>query len=161
MTSLTRWDPFADLVAMQRDMDRLMFGMGVPARLSEARTDAPLVPSIDIMTRGDDMLVQAEMPGVKPGDIDISIEGGSLLIKGARSEEKTVEEGGYLLKETLRGHFERSLPLPEGVDPSHIKAEYHDGILEVTLPGAALAGKAEPLKIPVTTPERQLTEGHH
>jgi HSP20 family protein len=161
MTSLTRWDPFADLVAMQRDMDRLMSGMGIPARLTETRPETALVPSVDILTHGEDMLVRAEMPGVKPADIDISIEGGSLLIRGARSEEKEVEQGGYLLKETLRGHFERSLPLPEGVDPSHIKAEYRDGVLEVTLPGAALTSTTEPLKIPVTTPERELSEGHH
>lgn len=139
MASLVRWDPFQDLLSLERDMGRLFADFGLPVGWRR-RTTEPVVmmPSIDVIARGEDMLVRAELPGVRPEDLDISVTEGVLTIKGERKDERRVEEADYIVRETSYGSFERSIRLPKEAEADKVRAEFHDGLLEITVPKAAI-----------------------
>lgn len=162
MATLMRWDPFRDLVSLHRDVDRLFGAFGVPAlmRSEETPTTATVMPTWDVITRGEDLIVRAELPGVDPGAIDISVTGDILRISGERRERTETAEHDYLVRETSYGRFERSMRLPEGAMVDSITADYRDGVLEIAVPKAA---PAEPSthRIEVHVPEHALPEGSH
>lgn len=136
--AITRWDPFGELTSMRREMDRLFGRLG----LGESRTAATAwMPRIDVKTTGEDMVVFAEVPGLGREDIDIEIGEGMLTIKGERKSETEKTEEGWVIRERSYGSFERSLALPEGVDPDKVTADYKDGVLEVHVPKGAQALK--------------------
>lgn len=141
MASLVRWDPLRDLVAIQRDVGRMFNDLGgwtMPvARRGMAGEMLMLTPTVDVLRKGEDLLIRAELPGVKPEELDISVTENMLTIKGERHEEHETEEEDYYVRESSYGTFERSLRLPEGAETDHIKAEFKDGILEITVPKAA------------------------
>lgn len=133
--AIMRWDPFGEMLSMQREMDRIFSRMG--ARGGDGERTAAWMPKIDVLTRGGDLVVKAELPGMRAEDIDISVTENMLSIKGERKEEKKAEDEGYVVRESSYGAFQRTLTLPEGVDASQIKADYREGVLEVTVPKAA------------------------
>lgn len=151
--AIQRWDPFAGLGTVERDLDRMwsrMF-MPMPQRRGEA---AVWAPTTDVLTRGEDMVVRVELPGVVEKDIDVQVTDDILTISGKREQEtETTEKGGYLVRESFRGSFERSISLPAGVDPSGIVATYHDGVLEVLLPKAATMHERRTRHIALTEAE--------
>ncbi|MGA2284984.1 MAG: Hsp20/alpha crystallin family protein [Dehalococcoidia bacterium] len=103
-------------------------------------------PDIDVFEMDSTTTVRVDLPGLKRDDIDISVEGNTLLIEGRREEERPKEEDYF--SERPLGRFSRTIQLPEGASPDAIEAEYHDGVLEVRIPHAA----AEPpraVKVPV------------
>ncbi len=125
MTSLVRFDPWG----MMRDLDRL-FEDG--ARRVGA---APWLPRVDIFERDASLVVRAEVPGVDPENIDVTVESGTLTIAGSRSFQKDEEiEGGCHRKEIFEGRFKRTLLLPEGTDADAVTASTSDGIIEITVP---------------------------
>jgi HSP20 family protein len=105
------------------------FGMGRP--LAEL---AAFAPSVDVIDREDEVVVRAEVPGFKKEDIDISVSGNMLTIKGDTKTEEKEEKGDYYRCEITRGAFTRTLALPAEVDDSKAKAAIEDGMLELTLP---------------------------
>jgi HSP20 family protein len=166
MTTLMRWEPMRDLWGVQRDLDRLMSGfglLGTPARgVSGPATSEPLIPSIDMLHRDDDLVVRAEMPGITAQDIDITVSNGVLVLTGERRYSSEEKEDDYLVRETSYGKFTRSIPLPEGVEPASIHASYADGILEIVVPGAAKQIEPTAIHVPVTVSETHTsTETHH
>lgn len=92
------------------------------------------LPKVDVMDRKDDVVVRAEMPGVKKEDIEVSVSGNTLTIKGESKHEEKEEKGDYWRCEISRGAFSRTLALPAEVDESKVKAEMKNGVLELTLP---------------------------
>lgn len=108
-------------------------------------------PKIDVYTENSDIVVKAEMPEVKTEDINISLEEGQLTIQGKREREEKVEEQDYYRMERTYGSFMRSIPVPEGIKDSDIKATYHDGILEVKVKGAAKISEQKKKAIPIET----------
>jgi HSP20 family protein len=119
---------------------------------------ASWVPAVDVFEEADSIRINAELPGVKPEDIDISVEGNLLTIRGTKqqeTEEKTERVHRY---ERMYGAFERSFTLPASVDPQNIKASYDNGVLTVTLPKSE---KAKPRRIEVSggSKTRQLNQG--
>ena len=94
-------------------------------------------PAIDVATEDGDLVVRAELPGVKQEDVDITLHNNVLTISGERKAEQEEERGGYYVRERRYGSFSRSLTVPEGVDESKIHARYENGVLEVTVEGAA------------------------
>ena len=105
-----------------------------------------LVPPVDILEQADGIRIMAEIPGVNPSDVKISVEGNVLTIQGEKqqvAEEKTERVHRY---ERIYGAFERSFTLPPTVDASNIKATYENGVLTVTLPKVE---KAKPRQIQV------------
>jgi HSP20 family protein len=131
--------------------------------LSQAREggddQAPIwAPTMDVLSRDGDLVIRAELPGVDPErDIDITVQNGTLVIRGERKQERRDKDDRYYRAETFYGAFMRTVPLPEGVNPSDIRATYENGILEVVVPKAATAPSK---KVPVTVGggDRRMTD---
>jgi HSP20 family protein len=131
----------ARLVSPFEEMDRLFdefFGRGW---LRPFRWERPLLadiglaaPKVDVVDRDEEVLVRAEVPGVNKEDIEVSISGNMLTIKGETKREEREEKGDYYRCELARGAFARTLSLPAEVDEAKAKAELKAGVLELTLP---------------------------
>ena len=137
MKPLTKWSPFSELPAIRHEMDDLFnkffeFGGGwMPSLLRER-----MFPALESFYKEGKFVVKAELPGIDPKDVDISIVGNQLTIKGERKTEKDVKEENYMMMERSYGSFMRSITLPEGVDTTKVNAKYHDGVLDLTMPCA-------------------------
>jgi HSP20 family protein len=92
------------------------------------------VPNVDVVDREEEVLVRAEVPGVNKEDIEVSISGNMLTIKGETKREEKEERGDYYRCEISRGAFARTVALPAVVDQAKAKAELKEGVLELTLP---------------------------
>ncbi len=92
------------------------------------------MPKVDVIDRDDDVVVRAEVPAVKKEDIEVSISGNTVTIKGESKHEEKEEKGDYYRAEISRGAFSRMVTLPAEVDESKAKAALKDGVLELTLP---------------------------
>ncbi|HEX8098955.1 MAG TPA: Hsp20/alpha crystallin family protein [Actinomycetota bacterium] len=161
---LTRWNPWRELSTIEsemNDLSRRFFGNWFTP-LTRGGNGHTWTPAVDVFSRDGNLVVRAEVPGVDPEkDIDITVEGGVLYIKGERRYEDRTERENYYRFESSYGSFQRAVPLPEGVKEEDIQASYHNGILEVVVPKAGELTSAK--KIPISTgTERQAltTEGH-
>jgi len=133
MAQLARFNPFKELIDVRDDFDRLV------DRFFSGNFDlweGGRAPSVDVYEEGDNIIVKAEVPGVKKEDISVSISGDTLTISGKKAEEKEVKKENYYRKEIRSGAFSRSITLPAQIDRNKIKASYKDGILHLTLPKA-------------------------
>ncbi|MEA2002886.1 MAG: Hsp20/alpha crystallin family protein [Actinomycetota bacterium] len=120
--NLVRFDPFT----VMRDFDRLFEESGRPAN--------QWMPRVDVFDRDNDLVIRTEVPGVDAESIDVTVEGGTLTIKGGRSFKSEETEHNYHRKEIFEGSFERTILLPEGIDPEAVTAASEDGILEIRIP---------------------------
>src|ERR687897_1558571 len=138
------YDPLSE---MNRLFDQ-MFG-GVARRTGgEQRTRAAgWSPAIDVIQEDEDLVVRAELPGAKPEDVDITVHNGVLTISGKLEKEREEERSGYLVRERRSGSFRRSLQLPQDVDEDQIKANFENGVMEVKIPGAAVAQEPKRIQI--------------
>jgi HSP20 family protein len=127
--------PFRELERMRNEVDRLWdtFFEGRP-RTRKAGGDGEWLPSLDVSETKNDLVVEAEVPGMDPKDIDISLSDGTLTIKGERKHEKEEKEKDYHLIERSYGTFTRMVRLPKEVKRDKISASYKNGILKVILP---------------------------
>lgn len=126
---LTRGDdPFS---LIQREIGRVVEDAfrSVPAFRGGA-----FAPSLDVKETPEGLLLTAELPGVKEEDIELSLDGEVLTLRGEKREEKTSEERGVHLQERVYGSFQRSLRLPYAPDPGRVSASFDKGVLRVTLP---------------------------
>ncbi len=92
------------------------------------------MPRVDVFEKGDALAIRAELPGVDPSDVEVTVEGGTLTVTGTRSFETEEAGNGYRRKEIFEGDFKRTLVLPEGADQDAIAANSRDGILEIVVP---------------------------
>ena len=120
--NLVRFDPFS----VMRDFDRLF-------ETSE-RPSHRWMPRVDVLDQDDALVVRTEVPGVDPESIDVTVESGTLTIKGSRSFENEENTENYHRKEIFEGSFERTILLPEGADAEAVTAASKDGILEISIP---------------------------
>ena len=104
------------------------------------------MPKVDVVDRANEVIVRAEVPGVEKKDIEVSVSGNMLTIRGETKKETKEEKGDYYRAEITRGAFSRTLALPAEVDDTRTKAEMKDGVLELTLPKVAKA-KRRSIKI--------------
>lgn len=145
--AIVRWDPFRELAAMQDRINRV-FGEAYARR-----------PEDDIVLRGDwippvdifenekgEIVMKAELPGMRKEEIDLRVENNTLTIRGDRKREAEVKDEHYHRVERSYGAFTRSFALPGTVDGGRVSAEYKDGLLTVTLP---LKEEAKPRQIQV------------
>lgn len=131
---IVRWEPFRDLVTLREAMDRLFAESFVrPGSAFPATFEGP---AVDMYQSKDEIVVQATIPGVKPEDIDISVTGEILTIKGEFKQEDKIEEGSYVRQERRFGQFCRELSLPTQVSADKAKAEFEHGVLTLRLPKA-------------------------
>jgi HSP20 family protein len=92
------------------------------------------VPAMDLVETEEHYLLKADLPGMKQDEVAIEFNDGTLTISGSRNAEYERKEKGFFRLERSFGKFSRSLTLPDGIDPDKIHAEFHDGVLEVTIP---------------------------
>jgi HSP20 family protein len=91
-------------------------------------------PQIEVSERGGNLVVCADLPGTRKEDVHLEIHDDYLVLEGERRQEQEQNEGGWYRSERSYGHFYRTIPLPEGVNPEQAKANFKDGVLEVTIP---------------------------
>jgi len=132
--TLARWDPFTEMADLRREMDQVFGEFFGRTPSTMAATEAIWSPLVDIHETKDSYLLLAELPGVKQEDIQLSVEGDTLTLKGERKRETEIKEDQYHRIERSYGRFERSILLPSVVDPNRVKATYRDGVLEIQLP---------------------------
>jgi HSP20 family protein len=95
-----------------------------------------MAPALDVRDAGDAYVVETELPGVNPDDVEVLIEGRTLTIKGRFAEDREEDSGNYLLRERRRGQFMRAVALPGMVEVDQVKSKFEDGELTITLPKA-------------------------
>jgi HSP20 family protein len=134
MAQVRRWSPFAEWEALRREMDRLFREFFGEERPAGARG---WMPAVDIYETPTDLVVQAELPGVKPEDVQIELTDDRLVLKGKREKPSTDEQATYHLLERHYGEFERAFALNVPVDTEKAEATYRDGVLTVRLPKIA------------------------
>lgn len=133
MSSLMRWDPFTAVEPLSDAMDRVFPGSLLPVwRRGLSGVDAAL----DMYETDDAVVVKASVPGVKPEDVEVSVVGDTLTIRGEIKADEKVENGQYLCRELARGRFARSVSLPGLVQADKAKAEFENGILTIQVPKA-------------------------
>ncbi len=127
------------------EMDRLFENMFASGWLRPLNWDIPAfedirmpfrgkVPRVDVIDRGDEVVVRAEIPGVEKKDLDVTMTDTAVTIKGSTKEEKKEEKEDYYRSEISKGSFSRTVALPDNVDASKAKASFTDGVLELTVP---------------------------
>lgn len=132
--SLMKYDPFRELKSLQDEMNRL-FMTSVPRGFSqEDMASGGWAPSVDIYESENEIVLEAELPGMKRDDFEVSIENNVITLKGERSFEKKDERDNYHRVERAYGSFTRSFSLPRSVSADSTVADFKDGILRVTLP---------------------------
>ena len=135
MTLVRRPSPFGDFVTLRQAMDRLLDDDFRPSRWLAGGLDGPALP-LDVTTTTDSLTIEAALPGIKPEDVDITVENGTVTISGRTAEERKAEEGSYVLQEIRRGSFSRSVALPNGLEPDKANATFENGILRLEIPKA-------------------------
>jgi len=133
MSTLVRWDPFA-VRGVHRHMDRL-FGDFFGPRVV-AWEPAELGFALDVYETDDAVVVKGALPGVRPEEVDISVTGDVLTIKGETKSEEETKDGNYHRRELRYGAFARSVALPTLVDHDKAEATFENGILTISLPKA-------------------------
>jgi HSP20 family protein len=134
--------PFRGFYDVQGEVDRLfnemMGGTSRRRGRQEGQQLAQWAPAMDVLTKDGNLVIRAELPGIKLEDVDITLQNGVLTISGEHKADQEEERGGYHVRERRYGSFRRSMTLPEGTDESKIHARFEDGVLEVTVEGAAV-----------------------
>jgi HSP20 family protein len=142
--SITRWDPWNEAMSLREAMDSLL-----QESVVRPRGPGRMGLALDVEERGDAFVITAPIPGMKPENVDISVQGDLLQIRAERQEERREEGEGrrWVLREQRYGTFERMLTLPSAVKADQAQAEFQDGLLTITLPKAE---EAKTRRIPVT-----------
>ncbi|HEX3035019.1 MAG TPA: Hsp20/alpha crystallin family protein [Thermodesulfobacteriota bacterium] len=145
---IVRWNPWGEFNSLEKRVNR-MFDETLrnlyPTERKEPQAGS-WTPAADIYETESGYVVKADFPGVKKEDIQIDVHDGTLTLKAEKKFEKKESKDNYLRVERAYGSFVRSFRLPKNVDAEKIKAEYKDGVLEVTLPKKE---EAKPKKIQV------------
>jgi len=133
MANLIRWEPARDIVSLREAMDRLFDDAFTRPFGTIAGFQAP---AVDLYQTDEEVVVRASLPGIKAEDVQISVTGDLLTLKGEFKEKEEKKEKAYHLHEQRYGSFERTISLPTQVLADKAKADFEDGILTVTLPKA-------------------------
>jgi len=139
---LTRWDPFSEFAELRTRFDRVF------DELAHGPEHA-WTPAIDVVRDDANLVLRADIPGIKPEEVTIEVEDDILTVSGEHEERKEEKDKHYLRRERRYGSFRRSMALPPGVDPTKIEAKTRDGVIEVTIPLPKEA-KKETIKITPT-----------
>ncbi len=139
------WDPFADLERIQSEMNR-MFNLSLAQQGSRnaGLLEGAWSPAVDIHDSKHNILVKADIPGLTKDDIEVTVQGDVLIIKGEKKQDKEIKEKNYVRTERFYGSFQRSIRLPSEVKVDKVEATYKNGVLELVLPKSE---KAKPKQI--------------
>ncbi len=157
MTLTRRPSPFGELMTLRQAMDRLFDDTMFRPFAGVAGTEYARLP-LDVRTTPDALLVEASLPGVKPEDVEITVESGTLTIKAEESAESATDEGGWLVREISRGSVMRTVTLPTGLEADKAEATFEHGLLKLCIPKAERV-KPKQIRIqPVTSGEAAQVE---
>jgi len=133
--NLVKWTPWREMDTFSDRINRFFDGSMLPADLLSGEPSITnWKPVVDIFDHEDKIVIKADLPGVDKKDIHVDLKDNVLTLEGERSYEKEVKEDNYYRKERVHGEFRRSFMLPDGLDPDKIKADYHDGVLNIEIP---------------------------
>lgn len=147
---IRKFGRFDDLFDLFQDFDPLFHRTVGQARVLPGETSgyrralpvAPMktafYPSVECFTKDKQLVLRAELPGVDPKDIEVTITGNQLLLRGEKKEDHRIDEKDLFFQEVSRGRFERTFALPEGVKADQIKARFNNGVLELTMPSGMI-----------------------
>jgi len=144
---LVPWRPFREMEEMERRFEDIFGRSLLPTWRRLPLEERGWAPAIEVFEKGDKFVVKAEVPGMKEEDIDVSVVGDTLIIRGEKKAEAEVKEEDYYCCERSYGSFFRSVALPSTVDAKKIEASYDNGVLEITLPKAA---EVKPKKVSIS-----------
>ncbi len=128
---LMLWNPFVEVERIRREFDRLLEEL-----MPREEAERVFAPVVDVYETDQDLVVKAELPGVKKENLEVSIRDNALYIKGEKKEEKEEKTETYHRVERVYGRFERTIPLPTDIKLESAKAEFKDGVLEIRIPKA-------------------------
>ena len=148
------WDPFDDLRNMQKEMDGL-FERFIGGGRSAGASMETWTPAVDSYVKDGKLTLKAELPGIDPKDLEVTVMDRDLVLKGERKSEKREKENEYTYQEISYGSFERHFRLPEGAKMEDLKATFTNGILEISVPVPALP---EAKKVTIETKEAKQIE---
>ena len=131
---LIQWRPFREVSRLRSEMDRLWDDYFGPGRRALRPMEEDWMPAVDISETGDKITVKAEVPGLEAKDIEISMVGDTMTIKGEKKLEREEKEENYHMVERSYGSFTRAMKLPGTVDADKVEASYKNGVLTVVLP---------------------------
>ena len=144
MSALTRWRPLTEMTPVQNEMNQLFYRFFAPRELeAEAFPSRGSFPVTNISETNDDIIVTAEIPGMEPKDIDISVTGDVLTVTGEKKQEKETKDESFHRIERSYGAFTRSFRLPTTVLTEKVAADYKSGVLRITLPKTPEAKRRE------------------
>ncbi len=133
--NLTRLEPWSLINLLHQDLDQIAGRRyGVAGTDNNGSSVADWVPAVDIVEEKDRYVLRADVPGVRPEDIDVNMENGMLSVSGERHQESTEEAQGMRRVERVNGKFYRRFNLPDTADAEEISARSANGILEVVIP---------------------------
>jgi HSP20 family protein len=160
MANLTRFDPFGDMITLRQAMDRL-FEDSVVSPLTWRTLEGETVnPALDVHQDADQIVVTAALPGIKPEDVEITLTGQTLVIRGEFKADEKITRDQYLYRERRFGSFNRQLQLPVRVEGDRTEATFEHGLLTLRIPKAdevkprqiqIKAGQGEPVTVTPAT----------
>jgi HSP20 family protein len=155
MATLVRWEPFREIATLQNEMSRLMnsfAGLGG----GNGESTRSWVPAVDVWETDNELVYAFDLPGIPEDKISIEFEDGALTVSAERERTQELSEENLYRFERRFGTFSRTIGLPQGVDESQIKADYHDGVLEVRV---AKPEQSKPRRIQIGSGEQKTIEG--
>ena len=145
MSNINRWDPFQEALTLREAMNQLFEESFVQP--GQTRGGQGFVPALDLSETAEGFLVEAALPGLRPEDLEITVENNVLTIKGQLRQETENSKRNYHRIERRFGSFQRTIGLPSTVKADQIKASLHNGILRLDIPKAE---EVKPRKINVS-----------
>ena len=155
--AILRWQPYRELATAQERFNQFFnqaFGSAFGPESEEALSTRVWSPAVDVFETGQNLVIKADLPGLDPKDVEVTVEGRTLSLKGERREERDVKENGYHRVERSYGSFARTFTLPVTVNPDSVAADYANGVLTLTLAKREEA-KPKSIKIQVSGSEGQ------
>jgi HSP20 family protein len=147
------WSPFRELDQFKRNFDE-MFDRVLGGRTPAEPIPELMRPAVESFVENGKIVIRADLPGIDPKDIDVTMSGDMLTIRGKRERTHEEKSRNYIRREVSYGSFERTVALPKGVDSGQIKAAYKNGVLELTV---AAPKELSPRKVPIEIEKRKNT----
>lgn len=139
-SELTEWRPFSDFAELRHRLDQLFRDLGDGG-------EHRWTPSVDLIRKEDQLVLRADLPGIKPDEVKVEVEDDVLTVSGEHREEREEKKEHYMRRERRFGSFSRSMVMPKGAKAEDIDATCKDGVLEVTVPLPKIEEKKQTVAI--------------
>lgn len=153
MANITRFDPFGEMVTLRQAMDRLFEDSFVSPLTLRTFNGEAVAPPLDVHQTADEIVVTAALPGIKPDDVDITITGQTLSIRGEFKADEEISRDQYLYRERRYGTFNRQIQLPVRVQGDAASATFENGLLTLSIPKSE---EVKPRQIQVKAAPKQV-----